>query len=249
MKPQSVASKSRPPVSRAVPVSGLPRGRLHHVAAVLCALAAGAVLSQGTASALPAGCRDWRICATPSATATAPSGQGALARRTGNHGKAVGPSLSVIGFGVNRLFVPKGTTVKSSSMCDEMVGSDTPIGPPQQIYLTVYARATDIPPHAPTQIKDSLPEGDEELDIPEFTTPAPFSKAFAKGAFSFGAPEGNQKDLFYTAILSASAEEGEYEGPSAEEFDGTYSYTASVKVGPHTLTSTAKVTVDCPQLR
>ena len=53
----------------------------------------------------------------------------------------------------------------------------------------------------------------------------------------------------YLLNLSFSAEEGEYEGPSAEEFDGTYSYTASVKVGPHTLTSTAKVTVDCPLLR
>ncbi len=178
-----------------------------------------------------------------------PAASRAAASQQGNHKKPAGPSLSVIGFGVNRLFVAKGTTVKSSSMCDEMVDSDSSIGPPQQVYLTVYARATAIPAHAPTQIKDSLPEGDEELDIPEFTPPAPFSRAFAKGSFLFGAPAGSQKNLFYTLIVSSSAEEGEYEGPSAEEFDGTYSYTASVKVGPHTLTSTAKVTVDCPQLR
>jgi hypothetical protein len=183
------------------------------------------------------------------APATVASSHGATASRMGKPKKPVGPSLSVMGFGVNRLFVPKGTTVKSSSMCDEMVGADGPIGPPQQVYLTVYARATAIPAHAPTQIKDSLPEGDEELDNPEFTPPAPFSRAFAKGSFLFGAPSGSQKDLFYTLIVSSSAEEGEFEGPSAEEFDGTYSYTASVKVGPHTLTSTAKVTIDCPQLR
>jgi hypothetical protein len=187
--------------------------------------------------------------AAPSPTATVTAVKGAAARQASSHQKAAGPSLSVIGWGVNRLFVPKGTTVKSSSMCDEMVGSDSPIGPPQQIYLTVYARAIDIPSHAPTQIKDSLPEGDEMSDIPELTPPVPFSRVFSKGG-SIGAPtDESQKDLFYGAILSSSAEEGEFEGPSAEEFDGTYSYTASVKVGPHTLTSTAKVTVDCPQLR
>jgi hypothetical protein len=182
-------------------------------------------------------------------SATVATGRGAAPRRMGGHGKAAGPSLSVIGWGVNRLFVPKGTTVKSSSMCEEMVGSDDgPIGPPQQVYLTVYARATGVPNHSPTQIKDSLPEGSEEADITELTPPVPFSRVFTKGT-SFGAPDESTKDLFYGAILSFSAEEGAYEGPSAEEFDGAYSYTASVKVGPHTLTSTAKVTVDCPQLR
>jgi hypothetical protein len=163
--------------------------------------------------------------------------------------KAAGPSLSIIGWGINRLFVPKGTTVKSSQMCEEMVGSDDgPIGPPQQVYLTVYTEATAVPNHPPTQFKDSLPEGSEQVDEPEFTSPVPFSRIFSKGS-SFGAPDTSAKNLFYTALLSFSAEEGEYEGPSAEEFDGTYSFTASAKVGPHTLTSTAKVTVDCPQLR
>jgi hypothetical protein len=187
--------------------------------------------------------------AAPSPTAAVTTGRGGTLRRASSHGKTAAPSLSVIGWGVNRLFVLKGTTVKSSSMCEEMVASDDgPIGPPQQVYLTVYARATDIPNHAPTQIKDSLPEGAEESDIPELTPPVPFSRVFTKGT-SFGAPDESTKGLFYAGILSFSAEEGEYEGPSAEEFDGTYSYTASVKVGPHTLTSTAKVTVDCPLLR
>jgi hypothetical protein len=205
---------------------------------VLLGVAAGLAAAVDVAAAAPS-----------PPTASSAASHSAAASRQGKKQKPVGPSLSVMGFGVNRLFVPKGTTVKSSSMCDEMVGSDSPIGPPQQVYLTVYVRATDIPAHAPTQIKDSLPEGEEELDIPELTPPAPFSRAFAKGSFLFGAPSGSQKDLFYTPIVSSSAEEGQYEGPSAEEFDGAYSYTASVKVGPHTLTSTAKVTVDCPQLR
>jgi hypothetical protein len=205
---------------------------------VLLGVAAGLAAAVDVAAAAPS-----------PPTATIAASHGAAASRQSKHKKPVGPSLSVMGFGVNRLFVPKGTTVKSSSMCDEMVDSDSPIGPPQQVYLTVSVRATDIPAHAPTQIKDSLPEGEEELDNPELTPPAPFSRAFAKGSFLFGAPSGSQKDLFYTPIVSSSAEEGEYEGPSAEEFDGIYSYTASVKVGPHTLASTATVTVECPDLR
>lgn len=44
-----------------------------------------------------------------------------------------GPSFSVLGFGVNRLFVPAGKTVGSTKQCSEMV--DAPpggvIGPPK----------------------------------------------------------------------------------------------------------------------
>jgi hypothetical protein len=169
--------------------------------------------------------------------------------RKGKTKKPAGPSLSVLGFGVNRLFVPRGSTVKASRMCDEIVDSDTPIGPPQQVYLTVYLRAIALPKHAPTQIKDSLPLGYEELDNPELTPPVPFSRLFSGTGFAFGAPGGSQKNLFHNLIVSFNAEHGSYEGPSAEEFDGTYSYTASAKVGPHTLTSTATVTVACPLLR
>ncbi len=163
-----------------------------------------------------------------------------------------GPSVSVIGLGVNRLYVPAGKTVKSDAQCAEMVASENPsvpIGPPQQVYLVAFMRATDIPASAPTRIADELPEGDSDLDEPELSPPTPWSKAFASGSFVFGGPPGSTKNLFHALILSASAEEGEYEGPSAEEFDGTYSWTVSVEAGGHTLTSTAKVTVDCPLLR
>jgi hypothetical protein len=163
--------------------------------------------------------------------------------------KAVGPSLSVIGFGVNRLYVPNGATITSSRDCDEIVGADSPVGPPQNVYLLVYLRATDIPADAPTQIADTLPDGDDLASDPTLSPPTPWSKAFAKGGFGFGSPDGDQADLFHGLIVSASDEEGSGEGPSAEEFDGTYSYTATTEVGPHKLTSTAKVTVDCPLLR
>lgn len=208
----------------------------------------GGLLLMGVAGTL-ASAVDVAVAAPSQSAATMTASRGAAASRRSKHKKAAGPSLSVIGFGVNRLFVARGTTVKSSAMCDAMVGADGPIGPPQQVYLSVYLHATDIPADAPTEIKDSLPGGSEELDIPNFEAPTPFSKIFDKGSFSFGAPSGNQDDLFHTFIVSYSAEEGTYEGPSAEEFDGTYSYTASVAVGPHTLASTANVTVECPYLR
>jgi hypothetical protein len=166
--------------------------------------------------------------------------------------KAAGPSVSVVGLGINRLYVPAGKTVSSNAQCAEMVASENPsvpIGPPQQVYLVAFMRATDIPASAPTRIADELPEGDSDLDEPELSPPTPWSKAFASGSFVFGSPPGSTKDLFHALILSASAEEGEYEGPSAEEFDGIYSWTVSVEVGGHTLTSAAKVTVDCPILR
>jgi hypothetical protein len=178
------------------------------------------------------------------------------AKRKGKHqpkkGPAAGPSLSVIGFGVNRLYAPNGATVSSARMCDEIVGADSPVGPPQNVYLLVYVRANDIPADAPTRIAESFPGSDEEETVaqePALSPPTAWSKVFAKGSFAFGGPEGSQSDLFHGLLVSTSAEEGSGEGPSAEEFNGTYSYTTSVEIGRQTLTSTAKVTVECPQLR
>ena len=154
------------------------------------------------------------------------------------------PSLNVIGFGVNWLFVAKGTTVKSEKVCDEIVGADTPIGPPQQVYLTVFVRAIGVPKKAPTQIKDAYPYGYDDASSPTFTEPFPFSQGFAEGAFPVGSP-ANAKNLFYEPIVSFNSEAG----PAAEEFNGEYSFTASTKVNGHTLRSTAKINVACAQLR
>ena len=51
------------------------------------------------------------------------------------------------------------------------------------------------------------------------------------------------------AIATVSPNFNSSEGPSPEEYDGDYSFTASVEVGGHTLTSTASITVDCPMYR
>ena len=162
-----------------------------------------------------------------------------------------GPSFSVLGFGVNRLFVPAGKTVSSTTQCSEMV--DAPpggvIGPPQTEYLTVYVRAANISADVPTSFEDSLAEGAAEVSQPTPTSPEPLTKVFEKGGFLFGSPSGSQTDLYHAVLTSASAEFGENEGPSPEEFDGTYSMTATAEVAGHKLSSTATVNVNCPQLR
>ncbi len=159
-------------------------------------------------------------------------------------GKKPKPSLQVVGFGINWLFAAKGTTVKSERLCDEIVGADTPIGPPQQVYLTVFLRAIGIPKKAPVQFKSSFPYGYSDVSAPTFTEPVPFSQIYGTGSFAVGSPP-NAKNLFYEPIVSFNSESG----PSAEEFNGEYSYTASVKFGGRTLRSTAKVKVGCAMLR
>jgi hypothetical protein len=194
-------------------------------------------------------------------SATAATGHGAVAakakpkkkhkKRKKAAPKATGPALSVLGFGVNRLFLANGKTVTSSGECSEMVAGQggSPIGPPQQVYLQVYLRASNIPGDAPVKVQDSFPEGDEELDLTTLSPYGTWSKAFTLNKLGFGVPPGSQKDVFSTLIVSHQDEAGQYEGPSAEEFDGTYSFTAVVEVAGHTLTSTAKGTIECPRLR
>ncbi len=158
-------------------------------------------------------------------------------------GKKPAPSVNVLGFGVNWLFVPKGATVKSETMCDEIVAAETPVGPPQQVYLTVFVRATGVPKKAPTQIKDTVPLSD--ASSPSFTEAVPFSRIFGSGAFTVGSPPGSAKNLFYEPIVSFDASAG----PAAEEFNGEYSYSVMTKVGGRTLKSTGTIKVACPVLR
>ena len=95
------------------------------------------------------------ICATGLATsAVSAAGSTVVGAKKHKHHKhkkhkrptPSGPSFSVLGFGVNRLFVPAGKTVSSTAQCSEMV--DAPpggvIGLPQTEYLTVYVRAANI---------------------------------------------------------------------------------------------------------
>jgi hypothetical protein len=163
---------------------------------------------------------------------------------------AVGPSLSVIGFGIDRLYVANGAKVTSAAKCSEMVdGNGGPVGPPQQVDYDVLSRATAIPADAPTRIAGTFSGPLEELSDPTLSQPADWSVVAAKGPGLFAAPPGSRADLFNTLLTGNLAQFGENEGPSAEEFDGDYSYTISVEVGGHTLTSTASVKVECPLLR
>jgi hypothetical protein len=195
------------------------------------------------------------LAAASAASAASPTAVGAKKHRKHKkkHRKTTpgGPSFSVLGFGVNRLFVAAGKTVSSTAQCSEMV--DAPpggvIGPPQTEYLTVYVHAADIPASAPTSYQDSLAQGASMFSEPTPTPPEPLTSVFAKGGFLFGSPSGSQTDLYHQLITSAGGEFGAYEGPSPEEFDGTYSMTATVETGGHKLTSTATVNVNCPMLR
>jgi hypothetical protein len=158
-----------------------------------------------------------------------------------------GPSLSLLGFGIDRLFVANGKTITSNTQCSEMVdGNGYTIGPPQEVVDDVLARATDIPKEAPVKVEDSLPEGLEEIEEPTLSPYGTWSTAFAN-KLEFAMPPGSQKDIFSTVLASRYSEAGSNEGPSAEEFDGTYSFTAVVEVNGHALSSTIKATVDCPQ--
>ncbi len=159
------------------------------------------------------------------------------------------PSFTVLGFGINQLFVVKGTTVKSASMCDAIVGADGPIGPPQQVYLTVFVKANGIPKAAPVQFKDTLPYGFDAVASPDFSQLVAFSKIYGKGSFGVGSPPVTPEGLYYEPIVSFASEAGQYEGPSSDEFDGEYIYTAKVKVKGRTIQSTAKVSIDCPSTR
>ncbi len=66
---------------------------------------------------------------------------------------------------------------------------------------------------------------------------------------TFTTPPGHCESLYYEPIVSFASEAGQYEGPSSDEFDGEYIYTAKVKVNGRTIQSTAKVSIDCPSTR
>jgi hypothetical protein len=160
-----------------------------------------------------------------------------------------GPSMSVIGFGVNRLWVPDGKTVKSNAECSEMVvGNGGPIGPPQNVFITVYVQAGHIPSNAPTKFKDELTE-DYEGNSPELSDAIEWSKLFTSGPGFAGAPTEKKVGLFHFTVVSYLSEFGPNEGPSAEEFDGKYTFTAQVEAGGGPITSTATVDIECPYLR
>jgi hypothetical protein len=156
------------------------------------------------------------------------------------------PSLTVVGFGMNHLYVADGTTVTAPADCSTMVqGNGYPEGPPQNVYVEAYVKATDIPASSPTQIGEDTPEDDDTVrmaaDALTLSPPVPYSQAFGASTLGFGTPPGSQTDIFRGGLFG----ENDPNGPSASDFDGTYSFEASVDVNGKTLDSTATVTVSC----
>jgi hypothetical protein len=191
--------------------------------------------------------------AVPSAATTAiaaPSAHIAKKKKKKHHhhkpATTAGPSVDVLGFGMNHEYVADGGTISSAADCSTMVqGNGSPYGPPQNIYIEVYVKAIDIPADTPTQIGESDPESDYTRRLTAATTPlspaVPFSQAFGADTLGFGTPPGSQKDIFRGGLFS----DNDPNGPSASDFNGSYSYEVSVDVNGQTLDSTATATVSC----
>jgi hypothetical protein len=96
------------------------------------------------------------------------------------------------------------------------------------------------------QIGEDYPGEDDTVRIASadqltLSSPIPWSQAFGASTLHFGTPPGSQKDIFRGSLFSEDAPNG----PSASDFDGEYSYEASVDVDGKTLDSTATVTISC----
>ncbi len=157
-----------------------------------------------------------------------------------------GPSLSVVGFGMNHLYVANGSTLTNAADCSTMVqGNGSPYGPPQNVYVEAYVKATDIPADSPTQIGEDIPEDDDTVRMASaslpLSSPIPFSQAFGASTLGFGTPPGSQADIHRGGLFSTN----DADGPSASDFDGTYTYEVSVDADGTTLESSATVTIDC----
>jgi hypothetical protein len=164
------------------------------------------------------------------------------------HSTSGAPTMTVLGFGMNHLYVANGATVSNAADCSTMVqGNGYPYGPPQNVYIEVYLKATNVPASTPTQIGEDDPADEEgpriatAADTLTLEPAVPFSQAFDASTLGFGTPPGSQKDIFRGSLLS----EDDPNGPSASDFNGVYSFEASADVNGKTLDSTATVTINC----
>jgi hypothetical protein len=195
------------------------------------------------------------VLAVPASALGAPVGRSAHAHvakkkkhKKKKHKPSSGtPTMTVVGFGINHLYVADGTTVSNAADCSTMVqGNGYPYGPPQNIYLNAYIKATGVPGSSEVQIGEDYPGSDDTVrmavaDQDTLSPPIPWSQAFDASTLGFGEPPGSQKDIFRAGLFS----EDDQDGPSASDFDGDYSFEVSVVVGGKTLTSTANATVSC----
>jgi hypothetical protein len=153
-----------------------------------------------------------------------------------------GPSLTVLGFGVNHLFVADGATVSDGADCSTAVqGNGYLDGPPQNVYFNVYVKAVDVPASTPVQYAYSYPEGEGVGDEqPTLAAAVPFS-TLASSSLLFGYPP-DTKDVYRIGLSSGD----DANGPSASDFNGQYMYEVSADLDGKTVTSTATATVNCP---
>jgi hypothetical protein len=151
--------------------------------------------------------------------------------------KASGPSLALVGFGLNQQFIKPSAKVSSSATCEAIIGSGEP---GENIRFTILLRATAIPASAPTTMQQMIPwDGGIFNEGPGSTTPVPWSRVFGAGTQLVNY-SGSRKQIFQTGTSTSFTE-----GVSGSDIDGTYSFSITVPVGPHMLNAQGSILVAC----
>jgi hypothetical protein len=160
-----------------------------------------------------------------------------------HHHKVAGkPSLEVLGFGVNHLFVANGADVTDASDCSTAVqGNGYLDGPPQNVYFDALVKAVDIPATADVSIDYEFPEGEAVGDEePTLSPGGTFGNDFSKNLI-FPTPP-NPTDAYRFEFVSYD----DADGPSASDFNGAYSFEVQADINGETLDAKGQATVSCP---
>lgn len=151
--------------------------------------------------------------------------------------KASGPSLALVGFGLNQQFIKPSAKVSTNASCEAIIGSGAP---GENVRFTILLRATAIPASAPTTMQQTIPwEGGIFSQGPGTTTPVPWSGLFGPGT-QFVNYSGSTKQIFQTGTSTSFLE-----GVTGSDIDGTYSFSISVPVGPNVLSAQGSIIVAC----
>jgi hypothetical protein len=151
--------------------------------------------------------------------------------------KASGPSLALVGFGLNQEFIEPSAKVSASATCEAIIGSGAP---GENVRFTILLRATAIPGNAPTTIQQMIPwDGGIFNEGPGTTKPVPWSGVFGPGTQLVNY-SGSRKQIFQTGTSTSFPE-----GVGGSDIDGTYSFSITVQVGPHMLSAQGSIIVAC----
>lgn len=151
--------------------------------------------------------------------------------------KASGPSLTLVGFGLNQQFIKPSAKVSDRATCAAIIGSGAP---GENVRFTILLRATAIPSNAPTTMQQMIPwDGGVFNEGPGTTKPVPWSGVFGPGTQSVNY-SGSTKQIFQTGTSTSFTE-----GVSGSDIDGTYSFSISVPVGPHMLSAQGSILIAC----